>query len=279
MKNLLLALFAMLLTLGTASAHGDGHHHHAAPPLKSKAVDAIKQGDFDRAAKLFPEEIAAQPGEARLKTLFTELKTQIRREKLFAQETDPEMIAAIGRQMRRFYVKYGLFAKAEPVDRKIYAADASERNAVSLGVTLLNLRKDREAAEIFGKLDLAKAKPGVILCAALAFARIGEKAKCAELLGKVDRNKLDLNGVRLYVRCAARSGDAATAAELTAKILEQSPAADHDSLKKQFFAEEDFKPVAESGIFRKALQTVSKIKEDDCGGCPNFGTDKCQHRH
>ena len=271
MKKSLIIIGAMLF--GTAALLAHGHHQ---PPLKSEAVEAIKRGEFELASQLFVKEIEANPAEARLKQLYTELKTQMRREKLLADEQDCEMIVRIGREMRKFYYRFGLFDKAEAIDRKIYAAEPSLQNGVALGVTLLNRDNDREAAEVFGKLDLGGAKPAQRLCAALAFARVGEQEKAKKLLAECDPGQLDENGLQLYARCAGRCGDAVTAAALAKKLLENSPDKKHPSLKKHLFAARDFEPVAKSDAFRAALETASKV-EDDCDDCPNRGTDQCDH--
>jgi len=271
MKHKLLS--AMLLVFAATSMFAHGHHQK---PLKSEAVNAVRKGDFEQAAVLFAKEIKANPSEPRLKQLYSELKTQIRREKLLAEETDPGMIVEIGRPMHQFYTKYGLFSKAEAIDRKIYQAEPSTANGVTLGVTLLNLNRNQEAAEIFRKLDLSKAKRGMVLCAALAFARSGDKAASEKLLAQFPIAKLDPNSLQLYARCAANNGDVRTASDLTARILAKSPEKNHPSLKKNLFASSDFRKIADEKTFQDALKTKSQV-EDDCADCPNRGTSKCEH--
>ena len=271
------SLSAAVLVFAAASLFAHGHHNHQAP-LKSEAVKAIRQGDFEQAALLFEKEIKANPSDPRLKQLYSELKTQVRREKLFAGETDTGMIEEIGRPMRQFYIKYGLFAKAEAIDRKIYQADPSLANGVALAVTLLNLDRNREAAEIFRKLDLSHAKRGAALCAALAFARTGDKATSEKLLKRFPVDKLDSGSLQLYVRCTANNGDLKTTCNLTARILAGTPGKNHPMLKKHLFGGPDFKTVADNQDFQNALKTKSK-KRDSCAGCPNQGTDKCEHGH
>ena len=270
------SLSAAVLFLAAASLFAHGHHHQA--PLKSEAVKAIRQGDFKQAAVLFEKEIKANPSEPRLKQLYSELKTQVRREKLFAGETDPGMIEEIGRPMRQFYIKYGLFAKAEAIDRKIYESAPNPANGVALAVTLLNLDRNREAAEIFRKLDLSHAKRGAALCAALAFARTGDKAASEKLLKRFPVGKLDSGSLQLYVRCTANNGDLKTTCDLTVRILAGTPGKNHPMLKKHLFAGSDFKRIADNKDFQNALKTKS-AKKDSCAGCPNRGTDKCEHGH
>ena len=273
MKHLICTL--ALLLLGSAGLYAHGHHQ---APLKSPAVDALKQGDFQRAARLLPGEIKANPNEARLKKIYAALKTQLRREKLFAEERDPGMIVLVGSEMRKFYTAWGLYDKAAAAGEKIYAASPSLQNGVNWGVSLLNADKNTEAAAVFGKLDLSKADPGPSLCGALAFARVGKKDESRKILDRFDTGKLSLNFLGLYARSAALNGDSDKAAELAAKILEKSPAKQHPNLKKNLFGSADFKSVAGNEKFKAALKTASKV-EDECAGCPNHGTDKCDHKH
>ena len=266
-------LSAMLLVFAATSMFAHGHHQK---PLKSEAVNAVRKGDFEQAAVLFVREIKENPSEPRLKQLYSELKTQIRREKLLAGETDPGMIVEIGRPMRQFYTKYGLFGKAEAVDRKIYQAEPNTANGVQLGVTLLNLDRNQEAAELFRKLDLSKAKRGMVLCAALAYARSGDKTASEKLLARFPVGKLDTHSLQLYARCAANNGDVRTASELTARILAKAPEKNHPSLKKNLFASSDFRKIANDKNFQEALKTKSQV-QDNCDDCPNRGTSKCEH--
>ena len=261
---------AVLLAAVTAFAHGP-----AQPPLKSPAAAALRKGDLETALTLFESEIKASPDEPRLKQHYAELKTHLRREKMFAAEQNPEMKTRIGRQLRRFYYKYGMFGKAEQTDRAVYAADASEANAVSLGVTLLNTGKNQEAAELFRKVNLDKAKPGVVLCAALAEARTGSKGNSVKLLSRFSVEKMDANSLQLYARCAALNGDAAGTAAAVRRILEQTKAKQHPSLKKHLFSTPDFRNVAEQESFKAALNTESKVK-DNCDTCPKRGTAECE---
>lgn len=263
-------LFAALLLFALA-----GFAHE---PLKSAAADAMKKGEFEKALTLFAEEIKASPEDARLKKLFSGLKAHLRHEKAFAQESDPATLAKLGKQVRAFYYQQGLFDRAEAVDRKLYETTPSTENAVSYGVTLLNLNKNKEAVDLFAKTDLKDAKSGSVLCAALAFARVGDKAKAAELCARVPVDKMNANELKLYARIAALNGDGTAAADAARRILEQAQPKQHDSLKKQYFTEDDFKKVADLDVFRKALETKSKA-EDDCTGCPNRGTSKCDGKH
>lgn len=269
MKLKLFLLAALLVTALAGFAH---------EPQKSAAADAMKKGEFDKALTLFAEEIKASPDDARLKKLYAGLKSHLRHEKAFAQESNPEMQAKLGKQLRNFYYQQGLFDKAEAVDRKLYEVAPTSANAVNYGVTLLNLNKNKEAAELFAKADLKDATPGGVLCAALAFARVGDTAKAAELCARVPADKMGANELKLYARIAALNGDGAAASDAARRILEQTPAKQHDLLKKQYFTEADFKKVAELDAFRKALDTASKV-EDDCAGCPNRGTSKCDGKH
>lgn len=261
---------AVLLAAATASAHGP-----ALPPLKSPAVAELRKGELDKALTMFESEIKASPDEPRLKQHYAELKTHLRREKMFAAEQNPEMKTRIGRQLRRFYYKYGMFGKAEQTDRAVYAADASEANAVSLGVTLLNTGKNQDALELFRKLNPDKAKPGVVLCAALAEARTGNREQSVKLLSRFTVDKMDVNSLQLYARCAALNGDAEGTAAAVRRILEQTKAKQHPSLKKHLFSTPDFRKAAEQESFKAALDTKSKVK-DKCDNCPNKGTEKCE---
>ena len=276
MKHTLLAVAAAVFAAVPFGAQGHGHGHQ--PPLKSAAVETLKKGDFAKASELLAAENKANPGEPRLTQIYAGLKSQLRREKLFEQENDPGMIVLIGKEMRKFYNTYGLYAKSVPVDRKIYAAAPTFQNGVALGVTLLNAEMNEEAARIFGKLDLSKAQPGPALCGALAFARVGKKAESEKLTARFDASKLDSNCLGLRARCAARNGDAEKAAALAARILESTPASRHGSIKRHLFGSADFKKVAADAKFQAALKTASKVK-DGCANCPNHGTDKCDHKH
>ena len=261
---------AVLLALAVSGfAHGPA-------PLKSPAVDCVREGDFAKAMTLFAEEVKASD-DVRLKRAYSQLKITLRREKSFAGEKDPAAAARLGRQLRAFYYQNGLFAKAEAVDKRVYELAPTSANAVSYGITLLNLDKNREAADLFSKVDLKGAKPGAVLCVALAYARTGDKAKSEELCKPYPVEKMSASDLKLYSRIAALNNDIPACASAVRRILEQAPFKEHHALKHQLFSGADFRNAAASPLFKEALNTQSKVK-DKCATCPNRGTDKCDDR-
>ena len=240
------------------------------------AVTALKKGDFPEARRLFAEEIEKRPDDANLKKGYAALKTMMRRRELFDAEENPELLQKLGKVLRTYYYHWGLFGEAEAVDAKVHAKAPSPANAAAYAVTLLNLGKNREAAAVFEKLDLAAAKPGVRLCAALAYARTGNTDKAAALCAKHPVKEASVNELALHARIAAVRGDAPAAAEAVRLILEKSPEKHHPQLKEKLFTAADFARVAAAPEFKQALETASKVK-DECAGCPNRGTAKCDH--
>ncbi len=240
----------------------------------SRALTLMKEGRFQEALPLFEKEISESPRNAAiLKQHYGALKKTIRREELFREESNPELLAKIGRQLKSFYYSLGLFEKAEAVERKIHEVSPTTENAANLGATLLNLNKNREAAELFSKTDLSDAKSFPLLCAALAYARCGDAQKASELATRCRMDSLSANELLLFARTAAACGNCERASEAVAKILENTPPSRRKGLK-DFFQEEDFSRIRDSKEFRSALETPSRVK-DSCEGCPNRGTSRC----
>ena len=248
----------------------------AVSAAESPLATALKQGDFATALKLFPAEIEKRPGDANLKKSYAALRTTLRRQELFDREEDPELLQNLGKPLRAYYYRFGLYAKAAAVDRKIYGKAPTAQNAVAYAVTLLNLDQNPDAVKIFDSLKLEELPAGSQLCAALAYARTGDAAKADALRAKFPVSELKPGLFPLAARVAAVRNDAGTAAALTRKILENAPAKQHDMLKKQLFGSADFAGIAADADFRAALKTASKLS-DECATCPNRGTDKCDH--
>ena len=239
----------------------------------SEALKLMKEGRFQEALPLFEKEIRESPGNIQLKQRYSELKKNLRREELVREESNPELLAKLGRQLKSFYYSLGLFEKAEAVERKIHEVSPTTENAANLGATLLNLNKNREAAELFSKTDLSDAKSFPLLCAALAYARSGDARKASELAARCRMESLSANELLLFARTAAACGNCEKASGAVAKILENTPPSRRKGLK-DFFQEEDFSRIRDSKEFRSALETPSRVK-DSCAGCPNRGTSRC----
>ena len=239
----------------------------------SEALKLMKEGRFQEALPLFEKEIRESPANIQLKQRYSELKKNLRREELFREESNPELLAKLGRQLKSFYYSLGLFEKAEAVERKIHEVSPTTENAANLGATLLNLNKNREAAELFSKTDLSDAKSFPLLCAALAYARSGDARKASELAARCRMESLSANELLLFARTAAACGNCEKASGAVAKILENTPPSRRKGLK-DFVQEEDFSRIRDSKEFRSALETPSRVK-DSCAGCPNRGTSRC----
>ena len=140
----------------------------AVSAAESPLAAALKQGDFATALKLFPAEIEKRPGDANLKKSYAALRTTLRRQELFDREEDPELLQNLGKPLRAYYYRFGLYAKAAAVDRKIYGKAPTAQNAVAYAVTLLNLDQNPDAVKIFDSLKLEELPAGSQLCAALA---------------------------------------------------------------------------------------------------------------
>ena len=242
----------------------------------SPLAAALKQGDFATALKLFPAEIEKRPDDANLKKSYAALRTTLRRQELFDREEDPELLQNLGKPLRAYYYRFGLYAKAAAVDRKIYGKAPTSQNAVAYAVTLLNLDQNPDAVKIFDSLKLEELPAGAQLCAALAYARTGDAAKADAIRAKFPSAELKPGVLPLAARIAAVRNDAETAAALTRRILENAPEKQHDMLKKQLFGSADFAGIAANADFQAALKTASKLS-DECATCPNRGTGKCDH--
>lgn len=263
MKNIIIAIAAFVFAF-------------AAQAAESPLAAALKQGDFDTALSLFPAEIEKRPGDANLKKAYAALRTTIRRQELFDREDDPELLQNLGKPLRAYYYRFGLYRKAAAVDRKVYEKASTPQNAVAYAVTLLNLDQNADAVKIFDSLKLEELPAGSQLCAALAYARTGETKKADAILAGFPVEKLKPGLFPLAARIAAVRGDVKTAAMLTRRILEGAPAKQHAMLKKQLFASADFAKIAGEAEFQAALNTASKLS-DECATCPNRGTGKCDH--
>ena len=277
-----LSTFAILCALGlncAAFAHGGHRHHHEeVKPLQTPGVEALKRGDLKAAETLIRGELEKDPGNARLKMVYAGLKSTLRRIPLFEQEKNPDMAVRLGRQIRAFYLRYGLFAPAAEVDRRIYELRPDDANAVSYAVTLLNLDRNKEAAALFAKVDLDKARPGAVLCAALAFARIGERERAGQLYRRFPMDKMKLNELKLCSRAAAVNGDSAVAVEAVRRIMKQSPDHQRQTLNRQWFPGRDYDGIRATPEFQAALATPAD-PDARCEDCPNRGKEKGGHRH
>ena len=265
MKNIIIAITVPVFAI-------------AAQAAESPLAAALKQGDFDTALKLFPAEIEKRPGDANLKKAYAALRTTIRRQELFDREEDPELLQNLGKPLRAYYYRFGLYQKAAAVDRRVYEKASTPQNAVAYAVTLLNLNQNVEAVKIFDSLKLEELPVGSQLCAALAYARTGDAKKADAICARFPADKLKQGLLPLAARIAAVRGDAKTAAMITRRILENTPAKQHETLKKQLFASVDFAGIATDAEFQEALKTASKLS-DECATCPNRGTHKCDHEN
>lgn len=263
MKNIILALAVSVCALALRAA-------------ESPLAAALRSGDFDTALKLFPAEIEKRPGDVKLKKAYAALRTTIRRQELFDREDDPELLQNLGKPLRAYYYRFGLYQKAAAVDRKVCEKAPTPQNAVAYAVTLLNLDRNADAVKIFDSLKSEELPAGSQLCAALAYARTGEAKKADAIRARFPIDNLKPGLFPLAARIAAVRGDAKSAAALTRRILENAPAKQHDSLKKQLFASADFSGIATDAEFQAALKTASKLP-DECATCPNRGTGKCDH--
>ncbi|MCI5779306.1 MAG: hypothetical protein MR051_05775 [Lentisphaeria bacterium] len=281
-----LSTFAIVCALGlncTAFAHGDDHHHHHKEQnavLKSPGVDALKNGDLQTAEKLLRGELEKDPGNPRLKTVYSGLKVTLRRVSLFEQEKNPDIAVRLGRQIRGFYLRYGLFERTLEVDRRICELQPNDANTVSCAVTLLNLDRNNEAAALFSKTDLAGAKPGTVLCAALAYARIGDRERAAKLYLRFPMGKMKLNELKLCSRAAAVNGDKDIAVNAVRLIMKQSPDHQRQTLNKQWFPVRDYDKIRSTPEFQAALATPAD-PDARCEDCPNrhAGHGNDRHRH
>ncbi len=266
----------LLLAVAAWSAGVFAHAPKAATLPDTPAVKAMQSGDYAEALKLLPAETAANPKDTALKQLYGTLKRVTQQEAMFAQETNPESALKTGRALRSFYYARNHFDKALAVDQKLYELAPGEATLAALGATELNLDKNKEAAATFGKMDLAKASNGIRLCAALAAARTGDTERARKILATVDSTKFKSNSERLlHCRVLGVLGDSAAVGAAVAKLMEQTPADEHAGLKKHIEASSDFKSVG-AAAFRKALETPSQVKEEDCANCPNRAAGKCK---
>ncbi|MBQ6352143.1 MAG: hypothetical protein IJJ28_02605 [Lentisphaeria bacterium] len=243
---------------------------------ESPAVAALKQGDFNTALQRFQEEIKKRPDDANLKKGYQLLRTTMRRQELFDREEDPELLRNLGKPLRNYYYRFGLYKQAAAVDRRLHQVAPSDKTAVAYAVTLLNLGDNAGAVRIFDTLQLDKLPAGAQLCAALGYARSGNAQKADAIRAKFPVDQLPAGMLPLAARVAAVRGDVKGAASAARRLLENTPAKQHGMLKTQLFGAGDFAPVAAAEEFRQALATASKLG-DQCAGCPNRGTAKCDH--
>ncbi len=249
MKQLILAI---ALALTAAAGAGDGL-------AELQAATAL--------------ELQQRPDDRELQKLAAEIQKNRQREQMFAAETNPEMLEKIGAALRQFYLRHGLHAQAEAAARKVYDAKPSDRNALPLAESLLDAGKNREAAELIAARAPDDENRGLLLYAALAFARAGEAEPARQYLDRVGFDHCSPQELMLYAMTAARLGDAAMAAPAVAKMLLNAPAKE-TAMLREYFRTGDFAEVCDAAVFQEALATESQAG-DGCGGCPNRGTSRC----
>ncbi len=220
--------------------------------------------------------IAAEPENTELKKQLLQLSAMQRRETMFARERNPELAARLGAELRRYYYRQRLFAAAEPVDRRLHALKPDHHHTFALGETLLQLGKNQEAAELLKRCDWSDSERSGKLLTALAAARAGDPDTARRHLAEIPDERCTPQERLLAVTAAARLGEVERAATGVKTILEQAPARETRALRR-YFSGPDFQQVLATPAFRNALNTESKVQTDDCTGCPNRGTSRCDN--
>ncbi len=245
----------------------------SAHPESEDVGKIFQSGDLEQILTTANAELQKNPDDEKLKKLTAEISKTIQREKMFAQESNPELLEKIAKTLRAFYYRHNLLKQAEKVDRTVYEKKPDNATALRLAETLLKEQKNREAADLLASRTLTEKDRTARLYAALAFAKLGEAEKAGKYLEQMSFDSYTPRELLIYALANASLGNAEAAAAGVKKILENAPAKETKKLR-EYFQGADFAKVSSNQAFQAALTTEGK-PGNTCAGCPSRGTSSC----
>jgi len=180
--------------------------------------------------------------------------------------------------LHAFYVREGLLDEAVKLDRKIHAERPSAGSAAMLAETLLDRGKNEDALTLLGGLASEHKDLQNRLYEGIALARL-EKTEEAKKVAKGLKVPADARPGILYdvARLQTLNGETGPAIATLTKCFAGLPAKSQATHRESAKKCPDFKAIAATPAFAKALATPSKVEESDCSGgsgcgsCPTRG--------
>ena len=234
---------------------------------------SLAKGQFEAAAKALVAAAKLEPdnkaytGRAMMVTRVVKAREYVETAEIDAKW---ETVAI---SLHAFYVREALLDPAVKLDRKIYKGRPSAKTAALLAETLLESGKDEEAKTHLAGLAKDHKDLQNRVYEGIALARLG-KAEDAKAVAKGLKVPADTRPGILYdlARLQTLIGETEKNLATLSKCFENLPEKAQAPLRDTAKACPDFKAIAATPAFAKALATKSKVKESDCSGGSGCGS-------
>jgi tetratricopeptide (TPR) repeat protein len=261
-----------LVFLAAVAVAGD---EPTARDLHASGQAALEKADFEKAASFFRQAAKAEPDNKVYARRAMILSRVLKARKYVQTAKADAKWETVAISLRAFYVREGLLGEAVKLDRKVHAARPSAKTAELLAETLLEAGRNEEALKhIAGLAVVPNHRTDVLL--GIAQARTGKmveaKAMAKRMTGRFRKVKfgpgLRYDFARLQVLIGEKDGAIATLTGVFADLPTKSQAPLREAAKQC----PDFKAIAATPAFAKALATPSKVTESDCSGGSGCGS-------
>jgi hypothetical protein len=173
----------------------------------------------------------------------------------------------LGNSLRTFYRQNNDMTSAVAVDREVYDMLGDTDSAVKLAASLIDAGQVDEAAIVSAKIT--EDRPDVNIIKKIVALHSGSGADAIKIPAPEMVDSYEQ--LIMLARIEVLSGNSANAVAIIAKAMERTPHKLQSSARKLIWSAADFKEIAGTDAFKKALATASKMKKDcgDCGRCPS----------
>jgi len=234
---------------------------------------SLAKGHFEDAAKALAAAAKLEPDNKAYTDRAMMLVRVLRARKFVETAEIDAKWEKVAISLHAFYVREGLLDPAVALDTKIYEGRPSAKTAALLAEILLESGKDEEAKTHLAGLAKEHKDLQNRVYEGIAFARLG-KAKEAKAVAKGLEVPADTRPGILYdiARLQTLIGETEKNLATLSKCFENLPEKAQAPLREMAKACPDFKAIATTPAFAKALATPSKVKESDCSGGSGCGS-------
>lgn len=237
-----------------------------AEKLKASAQKELMNKNYPKAMKIFARAAKVDKDDSFSRKMFFLLRKVIRQEKSFMTEINPVRKELLGKNIRTFFFCCRDFERILKINKELYRIKPSESNRFDLAISLIDLKKIKQAEALLTTVK-KKIEFSDLILMSLLEAKNGNSLKAQKNISKLKRIPKNENNNKYFLALARTYALIEKTDKCCSELIKAFKNINHDLLPvvKAYVMEcSDFQSIKNSPKLKSAMQTKSEIECKDC---------------